>query len=96
MKKRLFIAEELRTLQSRLAEEKESENCIVRPISVPILHNGTIIKKSEKIAAEKSKEKLVAEKSSEKIIGEATKFNPQLLQRIFGVKTKQANPDRLF
>ena len=90
--KKLFIREELRTLQQKLSNEKESEN-ILKKVEINIDRGNHITKpkSSEKIGAEKRSEKIGAEKSNEvKMVSIST----DLLQALLGIQTS-SNDDRL-
>ncbi|MBQ3640369.1 hypothetical protein II906_00315 [bacterium] len=95
MGKKLFIDNELRTLQNRLRDEKESENIAminsVGSKQTPRLKNlgEGGIKTREKIMAEKTREKIMAEKTKEKIIAETTINKPPVIKILgeAGIKT---------
>jgi len=106
--KKLFIGEELRTLQQKLADEKESESLMKRAeagINLPNWKHNIIVKDNgekvrEKCQAEKTHEKYVAEKVHEKIQGEKSAevtIPAEYFQSLFNIHVpKKGNNERLF
>lgn len=105
MRKKLFIEQDLRTLQKKMKDNKSSENLVMRSGDngkfseiKDIIQKGKP-KTAEKILSEKTAEKIAAEKTSEKIASEKKLevVSTELLQTLFGVKPQaNDNNNRLF